>query len=89
VLLSRDRAYAYLERVIVVEVTSRAYGIPQEVPLGRSEGLPRACVARFDNLAAIPKSRLRRRLGRVAAKRVPELREALGYALGWPELLPR
>ena len=40
-LLSRDPAYAYLSRVIVVEVTSTIRGIPVEVLLGRQEG----CVA--------------------------------------------
>ena len=86
-LLSRDRAYAYLERVIVVEVTSRAYGIPQEIALGAREGLPRRCVARFDNLTSIYKRHLRQRLGKLAAARHVEAKRAIGYALQWPELV--
>jgi mRNA interferase MazF len=86
-LLARDAAYAYLERITVVEVTSRAYGIDQEIVLGAREGLPRSCVARFDNVASIPKRALQRRLGRLPAARHHEAKRALGFALGWPELI--
>ena len=86
-LLTRDPAYKYLARVTVVEVTSRAYGIEQEVLLGRREGLPRACVARCDNLASVPTRLLRRRIGKLPRARVIELKKALGYSLGWEELV--
>ena len=86
VLLSRDSAYEYLNRVLAVEVTSRVRGIPQEVALGAREGLPQRCVANLDNLRAIPKSVLRQRAGRLAPRRIEELKRALGYTLGWTEL---
>lgn len=35
VLLSRNAGYAYLNKVIVAEVTSTIRGIPEEVPVGR------------------------------------------------------
>jgi mRNA-degrading endonuclease toxin of MazEF toxin-antitoxin module len=85
-LLSRDSAYEYLNRVLAVEVTSRIRGIPQELALGAREGLPQRCVANLDNLRALPKSLLRERAGRLAPRRVEELKRALGYALGWTEL---
>ena len=85
-LLTRDGAYAYLNRVLAVEVTSRVRGIPQEVALGAREGMPRPCVASFDNLRAVPKAALRERLGRVGPRRVPELKRAFGHALAWLEL---
>jgi mRNA interferase MazF len=86
VLLSRDAAYAYLNRVLAVEVTTRIRGIPQEVPLGPREGLPQRCVANLDNLRSVPKSVLRERAGRLGSRRVTELKRALGFALGWTEL---
>ena len=86
-LVTREGAYRYLSRVTVVEVTSRAFAIPQEVPLGRREGLSRACVARCDNLASVPKRRLHHRIGKLSAERVVELKRALGSALGWEELV--
>src|SRR6266581_8771594 len=39
-LLSRNPAYAYLNKVLVAEVASTIRGIPQEVTVGRPEGLP-------------------------------------------------
>jgi mRNA interferase MazF len=86
VLLTRDSAYEYLNRVLAVEVTSRVRGIPQEIMLGPREGLPQRCVANMDNLRAVPKGALRERAGRLGPRRIEELKRALGYALGWTEL---
>jgi mRNA interferase MazF len=85
-LLTRDGAYAYLNRVLAVEVTSRVRDIPQEVRLGPREGMPRSCVASFDNLRAVPKAMLRERVGRLSPRRIAEVKRALGHALGWVEL---
>ena len=85
-LLSRDTAYEYLNRVLAVEVTSRVRGIPQEVPVGAREGLPQRSVANLDNLRAVPKRTLHERAGRLSQRRIVEVQRALGHALGWPEL---
>lgn len=85
-LLSRTPAYEYLGKVIVVEITTTVRGIPQEVPLGRREGLSRASVANLDNLHVIAKDWLIEPIGALAASRHHELKRALGYALGWEEL---
>lgn len=85
-LLSRDSAYEYLNRVIAVEVTSRIRGIPQEVPIGPREGLPQRSVANLDNLRAIPKAALEEKVGRLSAQRIGEVKRSLGHALGWIEL---
>ena len=47
-LLSRNPAYEYLTRVIVVEITPTIRSIPVEVGLGPAEGLPHRSVANFD-----------------------------------------
>lgn len=86
VLLSRDSAYDYLNRVLAVEVTSRIRGIPQEVRLGSREGLPHECVANLDNLRAVPKRALELKAGRLAPRRINEVKRALGHAFGWIEL---
>ncbi len=85
-LLSRDAAYEYLSRVLVIEITTTVRDIPVEVPLGRAEGLSRRSVANCDNLHAVPKARLTERLGALGAARIPEVKRALGFALGWSEL---
>ena len=85
-LLSRDSAYAVLNRVIVSEVTSTVRDIPVEVRLGAREGLTRRSVANLDNIHVVARSALASRIGALAVSRVDELKRALGYVLDWPEL---
>jgi len=85
-LLTRTAAYAYLNKIIVAEVTSTIRGIPQEVPVGKREGLSNASVVNLDNVHVIPKSSLGERLGHIDAARLSEVKRALGYALDWREL---
>jgi mRNA interferase MazF len=84
--LGRSTSFEYLGRVLVAEVTTTVRGIPQEVGLGRREGLPRSCVANLDALHSIPRTRFGTRIGRVAASRHVEVKRALGHVLHWPEL---
>ena len=85
-LLSRTSAFAYLTRVLVVEVTTTVRGIPQEVSLGRREGLVRPCVANLDALRTVPTSSLAARAGGLAVGRHVDVKRALGHGLHWPEL---
>lgn len=85
-LLGRTSAFEYLTRALVVEVTTTVRGIPQEVLLGRGEGLPRACVANLDAVRTIPRAALDTRIGRLRARRHLEVKRALGHVLHWPEL---
>ena len=85
-LLSRTRAYAYLNKVIVAEITSHVRSIPQEVPLGPREGLDRSSVASLDNVRMVDVDWLGERIGILAASRHREVKRALGYALDWSEL---
>ncbi|MCK6553658.1 type II toxin-antitoxin system PemK/MazF family toxin [Candidatus Binatia bacterium] len=85
-LLTRTPAYAYLNKVIVAEVTTTIRDIAQEVPLGPEEGLDRLSVANLDNLHVVAKAILGARLGGIAPRRQREIKRALGHALAWPEL---
>jgi mRNA interferase MazF len=85
-LLTRTPAYAYLNKVLIAEVTSTVRGIPQEVLLGKKEGLVRSSVVNFDNIYVIPKAALSKFIGSVASVRHREIKRALGYVLDWPEL---
>lgn len=68
-VVSRDGANAVMQRVLVAPVTTRVRSAPSELPLGPDDGLPRECVASFDNLRPFPKSMLTRRLGALAPAR--------------------
>ena len=85
-LLTRPAAYEYLTKVVVAEVTTRVRGIPQEVALGRDEGLDRPSVANLDNLHVVPKGQLGEAIGMLKGPRHREVKRALGYTLDWPEL---
>lgn len=85
-LMTRTAAYPYLNKVIVAEVTSTIRGIPEEVSVGRREGLARPSVVNLDNLHVVPKGLLGDRIGALAPGRQQEVKRALGYALDWPEL---
>ena len=86
-LLSRNSAYEYLQKFIVVDITTTVRGIAQEVPLGRREGLAKACVANCDNLRTVARSALVKRAGWLPPSRHVEVRHAVGHALGWSELV--
>jgi mRNA interferase MazF len=85
-LLTRTAGYAYLNKVVVAEVTRTVRGIPQEVGLGRKEGLSHSSVVNLDNVHVIAKSIVGERIGRIPSGRQREVKRALGYALDWEEL---
>jgi mRNA interferase MazF len=85
-LLTRTEAFAYLNKILVAEVTSTIRNIPQEVPVGKLEGLSRTSVVNFDNIHVIPRNLIGQLIGSMASTRHREIKRALGYVLGWPEL---
>ncbi len=85
-LLTRNDAYPYLNKFIVVEITSTVRDIASEVRLGPIKGLPKECVANCDNLRMVAKASLTKQVGRVDPTRWIEVKRAMGAALGWREL---
>ncbi len=85
-LLSRTVAYSHLSRVLVAEITTTIRSIPQEVTLGRREGLPRTCVANLDAMRTVAKATLTERIAGLRAVRHADVKRALGHVLHWPEL---
>ncbi len=85
-LLSRTPAYEYLNKIIVVEITTTIREIPQEVRLGEQEGLPYASVANLDNVHVVAIRHLDDLVGVLGPGKRHDVKRALGYALGWSEL---
>ena len=85
-LLQRDGAAAYLNHLLVAEVTTQIRGIPQELAVGKREGLDRRSVANFDSMRLVSKQRLVSRIGSLHPSREVELKRAVGSVFGWPEL---
>jgi mRNA interferase MazF len=86
-LLSRPSAYNYLHKFIVAEITTTIRNMAIEVSVGGREGLARPSVVNCDNLRTVAKSALVKKLGRLGSSRETELKRAVGYALGWEELI--
>ena len=82
ILVSRDEAYAIKTRVTVVVVTRTVRGIPTEVRLGPSQGLPKVGVANADELVTIPRTTLRDRIATLSRAKLDEIDAALRFALG-------
>ena len=75
-----------LNKFVAAEITATVRPIPIEVPLGRAEGMPKRCVVNCDNLRTISKVHLVQRISKIPAKRISEVKRAVGYALAWEEL---
>ncbi|OGL43598.1 MAG: hypothetical protein A2149_01360 [Candidatus Schekmanbacteria bacterium RBG_16_38_11] len=81
VLLSRDEAYAVRNAVTVAEVTRSIRGIPVEVPLSPSDGLPKKCVVNLDTIVTIQKKLLRERICLLREEKIRQINEAVKFAL--------
>ena len=79
-VVTRDEAIGVLNNVLVAPVTTTIRDIPTCIPVGRREGLRSSSVASFDNLAAVHKSLLKRRLGALPAGGHRQICEALRAA---------
>ena len=81
-VLTRAEAIPLLTKVVCATITSRIRSVPSELPLGVDDGMPRECVASFDNVATVAKSDLKYRISAISPQRLPELCETLNIALG-------
>ncbi len=64
-VVSRDEVIPFMNNIVVAPVTSTIRNIPTCLAVGPDEGLDHESVASFDNLAAVPKFVLTRRLGQL------------------------
>lgn len=76
-VISRDEAIPVLNNIVVAPVTSTVRHIPTCIPVGAEEGLSHDSVATFDNLAAVPKGVLTRRLGELGVEARRHICDAL------------
>lgn len=86
-LLTRTGAYAYLTKILAAEVTTHIRSIPQEVQLGKADGLSKRCAAKLDGVHLVTTSAFGERIAMLRPARIVEVKRALGHALFWPELM--
>jgi mRNA interferase MazF len=80
-LITRDEAYAVRELVTIAPLTTRKRNLPVEVPLGKKDGLPKACVANLDIITTIPKKLLESRIVLLRTTLMPAVDDAIRFAL--------
>jgi mRNA interferase MazF len=81
VVLSRSSAIGYLGAVVVAPVSTTIRGIPSEVALDESDGLPQRSVVNLDNIQTVAKGRLGPVISHLSPARLSALRAALEFAL--------
>ena len=80
--MTREEGYSIKSNVTVVPVTRTIRGIPTEVRLGPSDGLPKVAVANADEIVTVPRRLVGERLATLSRAKVSDLDEALRFALG-------
>ena len=75
-VVTRSDIVGLLTGIVVAPVTRTVRGIPTEITLGETEGLPAPCAASFDNLQRVRRTALRTRAGDLGDRR-GEICEAL------------
>lgn len=79
-ILTRTEAVAVLNQIIGVPATRVARGIPTEVGLDESDGMPTPCVLSLDNVSVIRTSLCTERITRLGPDRMLAVCEALRRA---------
>src|SRR5947208_17040147 len=83
-LLSRNRAYRVRNAVTVSFLTRTIRGIPVEVRLGITDGVPEECVVNLDLINTIPRDALTSRVCALAPARMAQVEAAIRFALDLP-----
>jgi len=79
-VMTRDEAIPVLNQVLAVPATRTVRGIPTEVELDASDGMPARCVLALDNMALVRTALLTERITRLAPERMRAICDALVVA---------
>jgi mRNA interferase MazF len=82
VVLTRDEAIPVLNQLIAVPATRTVRGIPTEVPLDESDGMPAPCVLNVDNVTLIRPTLFTELITRLSAAKLEEVCRAWQRATG-------
>jgi mRNA interferase MazF len=80
-VLTRGSLLRHLNQVVVAPITRTVRGIATELPVGEECGLKEPSAAKLDQLQAVHRDRLGRRVGSLDPARKRELRQAVLFAL--------
>jgi mRNA interferase MazF len=81
-VLTRDEAVPVLARLLGIPATRTVRGIPTEVPLDQSDGMPTACALTLDNLELIRPALCTQRITKLGPERMAMVCQAVAAATG-------
>ena len=81
-ILTRNSAIPILNTITVAPITSTIRGVPSEVSLDQSDGMPTACAANFNNIQSISKHKLGGRVTHLSPGKMEAVEAAITFALG-------
>ena len=83
IILSRDSIIPHLGAVTVAPLTSTIRGIPSEVLVTRTDGVPDDCVINLDHVQTVSKDNLGKLITTLSLAKMASVRIALLFALGF------
>ena len=84
VLVSRNQAYRVRTAITVVPLTRTIRNIASEVPVGPSDGVPKASVANADSIVTIPKASAIEYIATLSSQKMTSLERAVKFSLDLP-----
>ena len=85
VLLNRAAVIDRLTSVLIAPCTTRLRGLPTEVQLDETDGMPTRCVVSLDNITLVDRSLLGSVLVTLSAEKMQAVCTALAVAVGCDE----
>ena len=80
-ILACQNVLEHLNKVVVVEITSKGKGYPTEVFIGQKANLPMPSFVQADNLHTLPKNKLENYVGTLDAEALAEISRKAVLAL--------
>jgi mRNA interferase MazF len=80
-ILTRDSVLEYLGEVTIAPITTTVRGIPSEVLLSTTDGMPRDCAVNCDHLQTVSKKKIGPLIAVLPRIRMLEIGRAIRFAL--------
>ena len=84
-VLTRDTVLGKMQNVTIAPLTRTDRGLPTEVRLTKSDGVPTACVISADNIVTIRLTSLDRAITQLSATRMQQVYGAIRTAFQMPQ----
>ena len=81
-VLTRNSALEFLNRVTVAPITSTIRGSPTEVVLGVEDGMKHPSAVNLDHVITVPRAGIGKLIGHVSPARLTDVCRALAFAVG-------